>query len=89
VSQLPLTVYVSRPAAPLCERVFDYLDRRGYDYTTVDVVSDEDRETMRQRTGFGSCPLVVIGDHVVGKLEDTIAADRSGRLRELLDGASA
>jgi glutaredoxin len=80
----PVTVYVTRPAAPLCERVCDFLDQRGYAYTTVDIVSDEDREVMRQRTGYNSCPLVVVGEQVIGKLEDTIEADRSGRLAELL-----
>jgi glutaredoxin len=83
-----LTVYITRPAAPLCERVCAFLDRRGYAYTTVDVVSDRDREVMRQRTGYSSCPLVVAGDHVIGKLGDTIEADRTGRLTELLTDPS-
>lgn len=82
-----LTVYITRPAAPLCERVCAFLDRRQYAYTTIDVVSDEDREAMRQRTGYTSCPLVVAGDHVIGKLQETIDADRSGRLAELVGAA--
>jgi hypothetical protein len=35
---------------------------------------------MRERTGYSSCPPVVIGDHIIGRLE----ADRSGRLADLL-----
>ena len=42
---------------------------------------------MRQRTGFSSRPVVIAGDHVLGKLEDTIKADRSGRLADLLTAA--
>ena len=80
----PLTVYVTRPAAPLCERVCAFLEGRGYAYTTIDVVTDDDREAMRERTGYSSCPLVVIGDQIVGRLEETIEADRSGRLTDLL-----
>ena len=80
----PLTVYITRPAAPLCERVCAFLEGRGYAYTTIDVVTDDDREAMRERTGYSSCPLVVIGDHVVGRLEETIEADRSGRLADRL-----
>jgi len=82
-----LTVYITRPAAPLCERVCAFLDQRGYPYTTIDVVSDEDREAMRRRTGYSSCPLVLAGDHVIGKLGDTIQADRAGRLADLLTAA--
>ena len=39
----PLTVYITRPAAPLCERVCAFLEGRGYAYTTIDVVTDDDR----------------------------------------------
>ena len=79
-----LTVYITQPAAPLCERVRAFLESRGYAFTIFDVVSDEDRAAMKERTGYSSCPLVVAGDHVVGKLTDTIEADRSGRLAALL-----
>jgi glutaredoxin len=82
----PLTVYITRPAAPLCERVCEFLDRRGYTYTTIDVVSDADREALKERTGYASCPVVVAGDEPIGKLQDVIAAERSGRLATLLDG---
>ncbi len=85
----PLTVYITRPAAPVCERVCDFLARRGYAYTTVDVVTDADREQLRERTGYSSCPVVVAGEHVIGKLQDTIEAERSGRLATLIAEASS
>jgi glutaredoxin len=79
-----LVVYVTRPAAPLCERVCDYLDAQGYEYEMIDVVSDQDRAAMTRRTGYSTCPLVVVGDRVIGKLEETIVADRTGVLAEVL-----
>jgi glutaredoxin len=79
-----LTVYITIPAAPLCTRVCEYLDRRGYPYTTIAVITDEDRARLHRATGRSSCPVVVAGDHVIGRLQDTVQADRSGRLRELL-----
>jgi glutaredoxin len=85
MSRPKLMVYVNRPAAPLCKRVRDFLDHRGYEYETVDVVTDEDRTALRERTGHESCPLVMVGNTVIGKLPETVEADRSGRLRELLD----
>ena len=80
-----LTVYITRPAAPACVRVCTFLQRRGYTYTTVDVVTDEDRAALKARTGHASCPVVVAGSHVIGKLEQTVEADRTGRLRDLLE----
>jgi glutaredoxin len=83
-----LTVYISEPAAPLCTRVCDYLDQHGYTYERIEVVSEADREAMLQRTGYASCPLVVVGNQVIGKLAETIDADKSGRLAELLAASS-
>ena len=81
-----LTVYISQPAASACTRVCEFLQHRGYAYTTIEVTSDEDRAALKALTGQASCPVVMAGDELVGKLTDTIAADRSGRLRELLAG---
>ena len=80
----PITVYINRPSAPLCERVCDFLSHRGYSYTTVDVATDADREQLRQQTGYTSCPVVVAGGQVIGKLQDTIEAERTGRLAALI-----
>ena len=79
-----LTVYITKPTAPLCARVGDFLDSRGYTYETIEVVSDADREAMQRRTGRRACPLVLVGDQLIGQLEETIEAERSGRLAELL-----
>jgi ketosteroid isomerase-like protein/glutaredoxin len=75
-----LTVYITEPSAPLCRRVCEFLDRRGYVYTTVEVATDADRAAMRRRTGHATCPLVLAGDEVIGQLEETMTADRAGRL---------
>jgi glutaredoxin len=83
----PITVYITRPAAPLCERVCDFLGRRGYSYITVDIITEVDREKLRQETGYSSCPVVVAAGHVIGKLQDTIEAERSGRLAALITSA--
>lgn len=54
-----LTVYISEPAAPPCTQVLDYLDRRGYEYTTVAVATADDQAEMKQRAGYATCPPVV------------------------------
>jgi glutaredoxin len=81
-----LVVYVSEPSV-VCARVLALLDRRGYKYRRVQVTTDEDRARMFQETGRMSCPLVVAGGVVVGGLDETVKADKSGRLRELLRAA--
>jgi glutaredoxin/ketosteroid isomerase-like protein len=83
-----LTVYITDPSAPLCRRVCEFLDRRGYAYTTIEVATDSDRAVMLRRTGHATCPLVLAGDEVIGKLEETIAADRAGRLGARVDQAA-
>ena len=85
MTAIGLTVYITQPAAPACVRVCTFLQQRGYDYTTVDVVTDDDRASLTARTGYDSCPVVIAGEEVIGKLEQTIAADRSGRLADLLE----
>lgn len=76
----PITVYVSRPAAPLCERVCDFLSGEGYNYVTVEIKDDEARARLADQTGYTSCPLVVANGQVIGKLNETVEAARSGRL---------
>lgn len=81
-----LVVWVSEPSV-LCAGVLALLDKRGYEYRKVQVTTDEDRARMFEETGMMSCPLVVAGSVIVGGLEETDRADKSGRLRELLDAA--
>ena len=79
-----LVVWVSEPSV-VCAAVLALLDKRGYEYRKVQITTEEDRARMFQETGRMSCPLVVAGSVIVGGLEETDQADRSGRLRELLD----
>jgi glutaredoxin len=81
-----LVVWVSEPAV-VCARVLALLDKRGYEYRKVQVTTDEDRVRMFEETGRMSCPLVVAGGVIVGGFAETDQADRSGRLRELLQAA--
>jgi hypothetical protein len=39
---------------------------------------------MLKETGKTTCPLVVVGEVIVGGFEETAAADRSGELRRLV-----
>ena len=83
-----MTVWVSEPSV-VCARVKAFLDERGYAYEAIQVDSDATRRRMLEETGHMTCPLVVVGEEIVGGLEATVEADRSGRLRALTGTLSA
>ncbi len=80
-----ITVYTAEPSE-ICARVKRLLDARGFSYTEVDLESDAARAALFDATGRKSCPVVVVGDEVVGGYRETVEADRSGRLAELVAG---
>ena len=82
-----ITVYTTEPCS-FCVRVKDLLNARGHQYEEINLAKDPDgRAELHQRTGMLSFPQVVIGDEVVGGFRETVEADRSGRLSELLQAA--
>jgi glutaredoxin 3 len=79
-----ITVYTTEPCS-FCIRVKQLLAARGVEYHEVNLSKDpEGRARLVERTGMLSFPQVVIGDAVIGGFRETVEADRSGRLRELL-----
>jgi glutaredoxin 3 len=79
-----ITVYTTEPCS-FCIRVKQLLTARGVEYDEVNLSKDpEGRAQLVERTGMLSFPQVVIGDEVIGGFRETIEADRSGRLRDLL-----
>lgn len=79
-----ITVYTTEPCS-FCTRVKALLTQRGIDYDEVNLAKDpEGRAALVQLTGMLSFPQVVVGDEVLGGFMETVQADRSGRLRELL-----
>jgi glutaredoxin 3 len=79
-----ITVYTTEPCS-FCVRVKQLLAARGLDYAEINLSKDpEGRAQLVERTGMLSFPQVVIGDEVIGGFRETIEADRSGRLRDLL-----
>jgi glutaredoxin 3 len=79
-----ITVYTTEPCS-FCVRVKQLLAARGLDYAEINLSKDpEGRAQLVERTGMLSFPQVVIGDEVIGGFRETVEADRSGRLRDLL-----
>jgi glutaredoxin 3 len=79
-----ITVYTTEPCS-FCARVKQLLVQRGLEYEEINLSKDpEGRAELVERTGMLSFPQVVIGDEVIGGFRETLEADRSGRLRQLL-----
>jgi len=61
------------------------LGRRGIIYEEINLSRDPDsREKLVERTGMFTFPQIVIGDEPIGGFDQLLAADRAGRLAELL-----
>jgi glutaredoxin 3 len=74
---------------PFCIRAKALLDARGVTYREVNLERDPDgRAELVRKTGMMTFPQVLIDDVLVGGFQETLAADRSGRLAELLTQAA-
>jgi len=83
-----VTVYTTDPCS-FCLRAKQLLDARGIEYDEVNLAKDPTGRTeVLERTGMMSFPQVLVGDELIGGFQETIAADRSGRLAELLKAAA-
>lgn len=71
---------------PYCVAAKNLLRSKGLEYTEHRVDSDPDqRAPMLQRTGGRrSVPQIFINDIHIGGFDDLVAADRDGRLAEII-----
>ena len=69
----------------LCVSAKALLERRGIGYEEVNLARDPDGRAQLQRiTGMFSFPQILIGDESIGGFRELLAADREGRLPQLL-----
>jgi glutaredoxin 3 len=80
----PVTVYTT-DFCPYCRSAKALLDRRGVAYQEINLARDPDsRRELAELTGMVTFPQIVIGEEPIGGFEQLLAADRAGRLTELL-----
>ncbi|MDX6730973.1 MAG: glutaredoxin 3 [Baekduia sp.] len=81
-------VYTTDPCS-FCGRVKQLLNARQIAFDEINLARDPDgRAELLQLTGMMSFPQVIVGDELVGGFQETLAADQSGRLAELLKAAA-
>ena len=74
---------------PFCVRAKALLDARGVSYREMNLERDPDgRAELVKQTGMMTFPQVIIDGELVGGFQETLAADRSSRLAELLTQAA-
>ena len=82
-----IVVYTTEPCS-FCGRVKQLLKARGIEYTEVNLARDPaGRAELVEKTGMMSFPQVVIEGEVLGGFQETLRADQSGQLRQLLAAA--
>jgi glutaredoxin 3 len=81
-------VYTTDPCS-FCSRVKQLLDARGIRYSEVNLARDPaGRAELVEKTGMMSFPQVLIDGEVLGGFQETLAADRAGRLAQLIEPAA-
>jgi glutaredoxin 3 len=83
-----VTVYTTDPCS-FCVRVKQLLKTRGIEYQEINLAKDPDgRAELLQKTGMMSFPQVLVEDRLIGGFQETVRADQSGQLAELLSAAA-
>ncbi len=79
-----ITVYTTEHCS-LCTSAKTLLERRGIAYEEVNLARDPDgRAELERVTGMLSFPQIVIDGESIGGFAELVAADRDGRLNDLL-----
>ena len=68
-----------------CSTAKALLAKRGVEYREVNLARDPDgREALARKTGMITFPQIVIDGETLGGFDQLLAADRDGRLKQLL-----
>lgn len=79
-----VVVYTTEPCS-FCKRVKMLLRSRGVEFREINLVADPAGfEELAQRTGMMSLPQVIVDETLIGGYKETVAADESGKLAELV-----
>jgi Glutaredoxin, GrxC family len=80
----------SSAVCPYCVAAKNLLKSKGLEWVEVRIDTDPaQRDTMLARSGGRrTVPQIFVNDQHVGGFDDLVAADRSGRLSQLLESAA-
>ena len=79
-----VTLYTTE-SCPFCSSAKSLLAKRNVEYTEINLARDPDGRTkLSEKTGMITFPQIVIDGEPLGGFQELMAADRAGRLPELL-----
>jgi glutaredoxin len=78
-----ITIYTT--PSKFCARITRLLDAHKLDYSLISLETDQEVTELTERSGRKSCPLVFVGDELIGGQAETIEAIRSGRVQQLVE----
>jgi len=79
-----VTLYTTE-ACPFCTSAKALLSKRGIAYEEINLARDPDsRAMLQEKTGMYTFPQILIGEYALGGFTELLAADRAGKLSELL-----
>jgi glutaredoxin 3 len=80
----PITVYTT-DACPFCSSAKSLLAKRKIEYEEINLARDPDgRAKLSEMTGMITFPQIVIDGEPLGGFQELLAADRAGKLSELI-----
>ncbi len=84
---MPKIEVYSSAVCPYCVSAKNLLKSKGLEWSEVRIDTDPaQREAMLARSGGRrTVPQIFVNGHHVGGFDDLVAADRSGKLAELLE----
>ena len=83
----PITLYTT-DHCPFCSSAKALLAKRSIEYEEVNLARDPDgRAKLADLTGMITFPQIVIDGESLGGFQELLAADRAGRLAELVTAA--
>ena len=87
---MPKIEVYSIAVCPCCVAAKNLLKAKGLEWSEVRVDTDPvQRDAMLERSGGRrTVPQIFINDQLVGGYDDLVAADRSGKLKQLLGEAA-
>ena len=95
IAEKPVFV-ISKSYCPFCVKAKEVLKKYNIPADKIEIIDIENdancseiQDYMKQLTGGRSVPRVFIGGKCIGGGDETAAADKSGKLRGMLESAGA
>ena len=84
VAMTNVTIYTT-PTCPYCIAAKALLKSKGVTFSEISIEGDRSAAAaLAGRTGRRTVPQIFVNDQLVGGYDDLVAADRSGKLAQLL-----